>query len=172
MQGNTKRSEVSHLNKNINLLCPEIDVREESKEKVKSILDKLKINYANVVPPGKEILTLTLIRGEDIIPEKHLVKSKVTCCNYITLLPQFQRMFLFSCTRAFTTDFTNLVTFFKIKTNLEFLLMCFHQKKERAPKEIQIIVRLFLVMAMYCQASSSQFCSITQPPPLLASYMQ
>ena len=50
--------------------------------------------------------------------------------NYITL-PQFQRM-LFLCTRAFTTYFTNVVTFFK--TNLEFLLMCCHPKKERALK--------------------------------------
>ena len=64
--------------RNINLLCPETDVREQSKEKVKSILDKLKVNYANVVPPGKEILTLTIISGEDVIPEKHLLKSKVT----------------------------------------------------------------------------------------------
>ena len=35
-------------------------------------------------------------------------------------------------------------------------------------KDIQIILRLFLVIAMYCQASSSQFFSITQPLPLLA----
>ena len=40
-------------------------------------------------------------------------------------------------------------------------------------KEIQIILRLFLVIAMYCQASSSQFKpvqSITQPPTLLAGW--
>ena len=30
-------------------------------------------------------------------------------------------------------------------------------------KAIQMIYRLFLVTAMYCQASSSQFFSITQP---------
>ena len=35
-------------------------------------------------------------------------------------------------------------------------------------KEIQIILRLFLVIAMYCQASSSQIKSITQPFALLA----
>ena len=35
-------------------------------------------------------------------------------------------------------------------------------------KDIQIILRLFLVIAMYCQASSSQMKSITQPPALLA----
>jgi hypothetical protein len=39
-----------------------------------------------------------------------------------------------------------------------------------ASKEIQIILRLFLVIAMYCQASSSQFQSITQPPALLAGW--
>ena len=32
-----------------------------------------------------------------------------------------------------------------------------------AAKAIQMIYRLFLVTAMYCQASSSQFFSITQP---------
>ena len=32
-------------------------------------------------------------------------------------------------------------------------------------KEIQIILRLFLVITMYCQASSSQFQSINQPLP-------
>ena len=37
-------------------------------------------------------------------------------------------------------------------------------------KEIQIIFRLFLVIAMYCQASSSQMKSITQPPTLLAGW--
>ena len=37
-------------------------------------------------------------------------------------------------------------------------------------KEIQIILRLFLAIAMYCQASSSQFQSITQPPALLAGW--
>mgnify|MGYP007048344933 CR=1 FL=1 len=37
-------------------------------------------------------------------------------------------------------------------------------------KEIQIILRLFLVIAMYCQASSSQIKSIIQPPTLLASW--
>ena len=37
-------------------------------------------------------------------------------------------------------------------------------------KEIQIILRLFLVIAMYCQASSSQFFSITQPLTLLAGW--
>ena len=40
-------------------------------------------------------------------------------------------------------------------------------------KEIQIILRLFLVIAMYCQASKSQFKSvqsITQPPTLLAGW--
>ena len=36
-------------------------------------------------------------------------------------------------------------------------------------KKIQIILRLFLVISMYCQASSSQFFfSITQPLTLLA----
>ena len=34
-------------------------------------------------------------------------------------------------------------------------------------KEIQIIVRLFLVIAMHCQANSSQIISINQPPALL-----
>ena len=37
-------------------------------------------------------------------------------------------------------------------------------------KEIQIILRLFLVIAIYCQASSSQIKSITQPPALLAGW--
>ena len=37
-------------------------------------------------------------------------------------------------------------------------------------KEIQIILRLFLVIAMYCQASSSQLKSITQPLRLLAGW--
>ena len=37
-------------------------------------------------------------------------------------------------------------------------------------KEIQIILRLFLVIAMYCQANSSQFNQITQPPTLLAGW--
>ena len=35
------------------------------------------------------------------------------------------------------------------------------------PKEIQKVVRLFLVIAMYCQASSSQFL---QSLPVLASF--
>ena len=39
-----------------------------------------------------------------------------------------------------------------------------------AVKDIQIILRLFLVIAMYCQASSSQMKSITQPPALLAGW--
>ena len=38
------------------------------------------------------------------------------------------------------------------------------------PKEIKIILRLFLVIAMYCQDSSSQIKSITQPLPLLAGW--
>ena len=37
-------------------------------------------------------------------------------------------------------------------------------------KEIKIILRLFLVIAMYCQGSSSQIKSITQPPALLAGW--
>ena len=37
-------------------------------------------------------------------------------------------------------------------------------------KEIQIILRLFLVIPMYCQASSSQKKSITQPAPLLPGW--
>ena len=37
-------------------------------------------------------------------------------------------------------------------------------------KEIQIITRLFLVIAMYCQGSSSQIKPITQPPLLLAGW--
>ena len=35
--------------------------------------------------------------------------------------------------------------------------------QEAEIKAIQMIYRLFLVTAMYCQASSSQFFSITQP---------
>ena len=35
-------------------------------------------------------------------------------------------------------------------------------------KEVKIVYMLFLVIAMYCQASSSQIKSITQPLPLLA----
>ena len=38
------------------------------------------------------------------------------------------------------------------------------------PKEIKIILRLFLVIAMYCQGSSSQIKSVTQPLLLLASW--
>ena len=37
-------------------------------------------------------------------------------------------------------------------------------------KDIQIILRLFLVIPMYCQASSSQIKSITQPLAVLASW--
>ena len=37
-------------------------------------------------------------------------------------------------------------------------------------KEIKIIRRLFLVITMYCQASSSQFVSITQPLTSLAGW--
>ena len=37
-------------------------------------------------------------------------------------------------------------------------------------KEIQIILRLFLVIAMYCQASSSQLFSIIHPLTLLAGW--
>ena len=37
-------------------------------------------------------------------------------------------------------------------------------------KEIEIIHRLFLVIAMYCQTSSSQFFSITQPLAVLACW--
>ena len=37
-------------------------------------------------------------------------------------------------------------------------------------KEIEIILRLFLVIAMCCQGSSSQIISITQPPPLRAGW--
>ena len=36
--------------------------------------------------------------------------------------------------------------------------------------DIQIILKLLLVLAMYCQASSSQMKSITQPPELLAGW--
>ena len=38
------------------------------------------------------------------------------------------------------------------------------------PKEIKMILSLFLVIAMYCQGSSSQIKSITQPLPLLAGW--
>ena len=44
------------------------------------------------------------------------------------------------------------------------------QDRKGGTKEIQIILRLFLVIAMYCQASSSQFFSITQPLTLLAGW--
>jgi hypothetical protein len=44
----------------------------------------------------------------------------------------------------------------------------FHMDMEGEDKEIQIILRLFIVIAMYCQASSSQIKSITQPAALLA----
>ena len=37
-------------------------------------------------------------------------------------------------------------------------------------KEIEMIHRLFLVIAMYCQGSSSQIKSITQPLLLLAGW--
>ena len=37
-------------------------------------------------------------------------------------------------------------------------------------KEIKMILRLFLVIALYCQGSSSQIKSITQPLPLLAGW--
>jgi hypothetical protein len=37
-------------------------------------------------------------------------------------------------------------------------------------KDIQIMLRLFLVITMDCQASSSQFFSITQPLLLLACW--
>jgi hypothetical protein len=37
-------------------------------------------------------------------------------------------------------------------------------------KAIKIILRLFLVIAMYCQGSSRQIKSITQPLPLLAGW--
>ena len=36
--------------------------------------------------------------------------------------------------------------------------------------DIQIILKLLLVLAMYCQASSSQMKSITQSPALLAGW--
>ena len=35
-------------------------------------------------------------------------------------------------------------------------------------KDIQIVLRLFLVIAVYCQCSSSQIKSITQPPAFIA----
>ena len=38
------------------------------------------------------------------------------------------------------------------------------------PKEIQIILRLFVVIAMYCQASSSQFNQSLNLPPVLAGW--
>ena len=41
---------------------------------------------------------------------------------------------------------------------------------DREFKEIEMILGLFLVIAMYCQGSSSQIKSITQPLPLLASW--
>ena len=37
-------------------------------------------------------------------------------------------------------------------------------------KEIKMILRLFLVIAIYCQGSSSQIKPITQPLPLLAGW--
>ena len=37
--------------------------------------------------------------------------------------------------------------------------------------DIQIILKLLLVLAMYCQASSSQMKSITQPPALLGGWV-
>ena len=39
-----------------------------------------------------------------------------------------------------------------------------------APKDIQIILRLFLVIAMYCQGSSSQIKTFTEPSTLLAGW--
>ena len=50
------------------------------------------------------------------------------------------------------------------------LKIIFHIWAKSTTKEIQIILRLFLVIAMYCQASSSQFFSITQPLMLLAGW--
>ena len=41
---------------------------------------------------------------------------------------------------------------------------------EATGKEIKMILRLFLVIAIYCQGSSSQIKSITQPLPLLAGW--
>ena len=38
---------------------------------------------------------------------------------------------------------------------------------EQLAKEIKMILRLFLVVAVYCQGSSSQIKSNTQPLPLL-----
>ena len=38
-------------------------------------------------------------------------------------------------------------------------------------KEIKMILRLFLVIAMYCQGSSSQKKTITQPPALLVGWV-
>ena len=37
-------------------------------------------------------------------------------------------------------------------------------------KEIEMIIRLFLVIAIYCQGSPSQIKSITQPLPLQAGW--
>ena len=42
--------------------------------------------------------------------------------------------------------------------------------KASISKEIKIILRLFLVIALYCQGSSSQLKSITQPLPLLTGW--
>ena len=41
---------------------------------------------------------------------------------------------------------------------------------DKEHKEIEIIHGLFVVIAMYCQVSSSQFQSITQPPTLLTDW--
>ena len=37
-------------------------------------------------------------------------------------------------------------------------------------EDIQIILRLFLVINMHCQASTNQFFSINQPLPLLSGW--
>jgi hypothetical protein len=44
------------------------------------------------------------------------------------------------------------------------------REKGGEAKDIQIILRLFLVIAMYCQASSSQIKLITQPLAVLAGW--
>ena len=86
----------------------------------------------------------------------------------------------FASMKSFTTFFT-IIMFCKKNSVPLFYVLGFCRKERgeetvdrpfmvnplmlcnRLSKAIQMIYRLFLVTAMYCQASSSQFFSITQP---------
>ena len=82
--------------------------------------------------------------------------------NVSTSAVTIQQSYFLDCIEQVERLKMNLRSFPEYQSHLAHFNKC--------AKEIKMILRLFLVIAMYCQASSSQIKSITQPLPLLASW--